>query len=255
MSRSGQDHGIPGANVPGMRRSGPRRALLLAAVVLAGSALPAHAAPANDHLADAVLVTSLPYRNARSIAGATRQTGERSTSCTTSTATVWYELRLPAETEVVLTTSGSTYNTSVAVFRGSSRTFSALTFVDCVNDLGTQQLAALGFTAAANTRYFIQVGSASGSTGRLELRITTGKQILVPETRVADVTSVHARIVVARDDSETEVIGRERLQGCVVGFCIPLVDVGQQASDEPAPHARGCAMIVIFITQCAGPED
>ena len=242
-----------------MRRS----RILLGLALLAGSVasgMPAQAAPANDNLANAVLVTSHPYRNTRSTVGATRQTGEASTSCGTPQATVWYEIKLPAATEVMITTTGSSYDTVLTLWRGTARTFSSLTYLDCVNDLGTQRLAALGFEAAANVRYFLQVGTgaSNGVSGSLKLRITTGKQILIPETGAgtgpfAD-ASVHARIIIATDSSGTEIIGRERVQICPLGFCFPIADAGEQATDKPTPAGRGCVTVAFFVYQCAGPE-
>lgn len=250
-----QDMSIPGTNLPGMRRS----QLLLGFALLAGSVAPmspAQAAPANDNIANAVLVSSLPYRNARSTVGATRQTGEKSTSCGTPQATVWYEIKLPTAADVAITTSGSSFDTAMVLWRGTSRAFSALTFMDCVNDLGTERLAALGFAAAANVRYFVQIGTggSSGTGGQLKLRITTGQQVLVPETSIGGAASLHARIVIAADSSEIEVVGRERLMICPVGFCFPLVDVGQEGSNVPAPAAHMCVTAAFFVYQCAGPQ-
>lgn len=241
-----------------MRRS--RLLLGLTLLTFGVAAVPAQAAPANDNLANAVLVTSHPYRTTRSTLGATRQTGEASTSCGTPQATVWYEIKLPTATEVAITTTGSSYDTVLVLWRGTARTFPSLTYLDCVNDLGTQRLAALGFEAAANVRYFLQVGSGAqnGVAGTLKLRITTGKQILIPETGTPASpfvgASAHARIVIATDPSGTEFVGRERVQACPVGFCFPLVDVGEEGGDKPAPAARGCVTAAFFVYNCAGPE-
>ncbi len=216
-------------------------------------ASPASAAPANDNLANAVLVTSLPYRNTRSTLGATRQVGEVTPACHTPQATVWYEVKLATATTVAITTTGSTYDTALAVWHGPTRVFSSLDATDCVDDLGTHLLSALAFEAAANVRYFIQVASGSpiGQTGTLKIRITTGQQILVPETGSDAAASVAARIVIATDVTGTEIIGRERLQGCVSGICFPFVEAGHEA-DAAAPPGRACVTAVMFVQQCYG---
>lgn len=234
-------------------RSGALAALI--AIAISG-AVPASAAPANDALTNATLVSRLPFRKVASVAGATRESGEKSTSCAFGEASVWFEVKLSETADVAVTTSGSTYDTAIAVFRGTARTHSSLRFVDCVNDLGAGKRAAIGFEAAAGTRYFLQVSAASGAPARLEIRITTGEQILIPETSLGGAGSLHARVIVARDDSETEIVGRERVQGCYVGFCLPILDTGHETTDQPRAQSSACVLLLLFVVQqCVGPEQ
>lgn len=215
------------------------------------------AAPANNDLASATTVTALPFRDSQPIKGATKQSGEPSPSCIGAAATLWYEIKLPTATDVAITTTGSTYDTALGLYTATSRTLSKLVALDCVNDLGTAKLSALAFSAQANKRYFVQVIRAQGSDGTLKLRITTGTQIYQPETKMfvgaADI-SVAARIVIAADSEQVEVIGRERLLGCF-GGCYPLLDVGQEIDQRVGtspPRFRACASIFFgLVAPCA----
>ena len=251
---SRQDIGIPGANVPGMRRS----RLLLGLVLLMGSAAsstPSHAAPANDNWANRVLVSSVPYRNTRSTVGATKELLEGSPGCFTPRATVWYELKLPAATSVVITTTGSTYDTAIAVYVAHSNKITDNVITDCVNDLGTRKLAALGFNAAPGTRYAIQVsgGSSSSQTGTLKIRITTGYEVGGDEVGTfAGNTgiSVSPRIVVANDATGTEIIGGQQVAAYAPDCS--SADIGNE-TDAATPPGSACATVTSVGKQCTGP--
>jgi hypothetical protein len=71
--------------------------------------------------------------------------------------TVWYELTLGADTDVMVDTAGSDYDTVLAVWTGSD--LSALDLVECVDDTFTGLQAAVRFTAAAGVTYRVQVGA------------------------------------------------------------------------------------------------
>jgi hypothetical protein len=79
-------------------------------------------------------------------------------------ATVWYEYTAPADQSLAISTSGSSYDTGVAVLTGSPGSLSAVT---CFPTIGT-------FSAVAGQTYHIGVDDISGgSGGTLNLSVTT----------------------------------------------------------------------------------
>jgi hypothetical protein len=102
-------------------------------------------------------------------------------SCKTNyTNSVWYHWRYGGNKSLMLDTSGSSYDTVLAVFSGSP---GSLVPVGC-NDNGCPVIAGataagcdttasfLQFDAWANTDYYILVGSSEGHGGKLKLRVS-----------------------------------------------------------------------------------
>lgn len=127
------------------------------------------AAPANDNFANAVSISTLPYSNSHSTAGATTEAGEPS-PCGGIAATVWYTYT-PAENETVaIDTSSSDYDTVLAAYSGSS--LGSLSLIACNDDYqGLQSLLIVALTAG-NTYYF-QAGGFFGATGSLAMNLST----------------------------------------------------------------------------------
>jgi hypothetical protein len=233
--------------------------LTVCALVLAGPALPAHAAPANDNLGGAPVVSAVPYSDSRSTAGATIQSGERHPSCAPPRATVWYELRLADPTPISVSTYGSNFDTTLAVWTSPSRSFPAFTALQCNNDMGTRKQSMLGWVAEPGVRYFLQVGGVTGSvTGNLKLKITYGGRVDKPDEEIGP-QSTASTVAIGADQDGIDFGTRTRESFCYFGLCIPIFEVQGDARWRPTvpPHQgiEDCIrVIVIFNTfeQC-GP--
>ncbi len=164
-----------------------KRFVIPVMVVLGVMALmaPAFAQPTNDDLAAATGVTSLPFTETLETTDATVEPGEPVEGdefCPPRGSTVWYALTLDTTQPVSVNTSGSDYDTTLAVYTGSG--FGGLSFVDCNDDTFFGLEAALTFEAEAGVTYLVQVGSFGGDSGGLlqisfgEPGKTTGKPII-----------------------------------------------------------------------------
>jgi hypothetical protein len=151
------------------------RSLWILAVLIAASGVvgTASAAPANDNFSGAVTVSSVPFSDARDTAGAGVESSEPAPSCAPSAgATAWYHMTLPAITRVALSTFGSKFDSTLAVYRGTDlATLIEVACNDDAQDVGSLQ-SRLSFTAKQTTDYFIQVGGVGGASGSMKLAAT-----------------------------------------------------------------------------------
>ncbi len=129
--------------------------------------------PGNDDIANATDLTSLlPLSISFSTAEATSQTGIDPTpiiggdcDIPATAATVWYQYAPSSQTAISVDTTGSEYDTFIAVWLGPDSgivSSSQLTFVTCNDDTDittlTSQLAIRLDAVAANTTYYIEIG-------------------------------------------------------------------------------------------------
>lgn len=166
-----------------MRRS----VILVAAVaVILTTAVPALAVPVNDDLGDASAVTALAFSDSVDASDATVEPGEPVDGddlCPPRSSTVWYEVTLETSQQVAIDTSGSDYDTTLAIYTGSD--YGDLSLVDCNDDTFFGVQAALSFAAEAGVTYLVQVGSfGDGPAGMLQVSFdepgkTTGKPIIL----------------------------------------------------------------------------
>jgi hypothetical protein len=148
-----------------LRRRFAAGAALAIALVLVASSPAAAAPPDNDDFDAAVLITAIPAAETADTTEAT-VADDDPTCVGLDTHTVWYDLLLAEETEVVFDTFGSDYDTTLSVFTGERGN---LEFVDCNDDSGSLQ-SRVRFTAAAGVTYHLMVGSFFDSPGgHLEL--------------------------------------------------------------------------------------
>lgn len=232
---------------------------MLAVAPILASAGPAYAAaPTNDHLSKAIVVSAVPYRDARSTAGATTQSGERNTSCAKAKATVWYQLKLPQQTPISVSTYESGFDTTLAVWTGA-KNLATMGFVQCNNDMGSRDDAIVGFVAEANTNYYVQVGgNTTSSTGALKLRITYGARADKADEIIGP-QSTAATVAVAADDGGIDAGIRVREMACLGAFCFPIAEIRADSRLTPIPSTqaiRNCVLViaVFFVTfQQCGP--
>jgi hypothetical protein len=131
------------------------------------------AAPSNDNFANALPLVGTSVVTNGSNVGATKQTGEPNHAGDAGGRSVWWSWMAPFSGSVVIHTSGSNFDTLLAVYVGL--TVSTLTTV-AAND--QDQLDPLGgdtsrvkFNVTEGTTYFIAVDGFSGATGQIMLQI------------------------------------------------------------------------------------
>ena len=126
--------------------------------------------PANNCFSTATGISSRPYSNSQSTSGATLESGEPR-PCGSIGATVWYTWTPTTSGTYTVDTSGSSYDTVLAIYTGSSLT--GLTSRGCNDDISTSDLdSRLTLSFTAGTTYRIQAGGYNGATGTLVLRIS-----------------------------------------------------------------------------------
>jgi hypothetical protein len=143
------------------------------------------AASAHDNFGSAQGVDALPFTDTENTSAFTREAGEPSPTraqCSSSGIndplpgrTAWYTYTPTRNERLVAHTSGSAINTVLAVYRaGAVDTLANLTLVACNDNAQIQTANAkkfftthsqLVFDAAANTKYYFQVGGRRGAGG------------------------------------------------------------------------------------------
>jgi hypothetical protein len=129
----------------------------------------AGAAPTNDDIAQATVITALPFTDGPlNTTGAT--TAPADPSCSGRSHTVWYVVTPTADLSMIVHTFGSDYDTTVSVYAGTPGTLTPLACTDdtLVNWNLRSLQSQVVFQAHAGTTYYIMVGSYdSGPGGRL----------------------------------------------------------------------------------------
>ena len=137
-----------------------RRIIFLTVLTMVMSTVPTAAmaaVPNNDDLAGSAAVAALPYSESISVGDATTEPGEPVQTCAPFGNTVWYAVTLPTSSEVRVDTAGSNYDTTLAVWVGSS--FEDAALIACNDDTFQGFQSALTFSASAGTTYFVQAGA------------------------------------------------------------------------------------------------
>jgi hypothetical protein len=146
----------------------------------------APAGPANDAFANATVVASIPFAPAaQSTAQATDEAGEPlSVACPASPVpygkAVWYRYAPAGSGPLVAETTGSSFDTVLVVWRGTS--LAGLTLVGCDDDGGggtNGRNSRVSFSATGGQVYYLQVGgwrNAAGTadSGSLTFRLNPG---------------------------------------------------------------------------------
>ena len=124
--------------------------------------------PVNDDFSNAVLIPGLPFTTTQSTIGATVEAGEP-LPCGLKGSTVWFSVTPPADSQIIVDTAGSLYDTVVAAYTGSA--VNALTTVACNDNGGPGLTSRIDFAATAGTTYQIQGGGFAGDAGSLTLNV------------------------------------------------------------------------------------
>ena len=126
--------------------------------------------PANDNFADAQGLSGSSASVSGTSVGATREAGEPNHAGNPGGHSVWYVWTAPSSRTVTVDTVGSSFDTLLAVYTGSS--VSALTTVASNDDLSsTTKQSRAAFTPVAGATYRIAVDGKSGVTGNIVLTL------------------------------------------------------------------------------------
>jgi hypothetical protein len=152
-------------------------ALLLATLIVCLSAGTVRAqVPGNDLFASRTVVVGVSNTVAGTSLNATREAAEPDHLGTTNGASVWWTWTAPGDGRVVIDTTGSAFDTTLAVYSGGNLT--NLTLVGANDDNVNLPTSLVEFDAARNTVYQIAVDSFGGVSGAVNLTV----QITLLET-------------------------------------------------------------------------
>ncbi|MBC7779113.1 MAG: S8 family serine peptidase [Proteobacteria bacterium] len=116
--------------------------------------------PANDRFADALVLSGSTGQTSGSNVLATREAGEPNHAGVTGSASVWWRWTAPTTGTVTWNTVGSTFDTTLAAYTGSS--VSALNPIAADNDSGGGGTSAFTFPTNAGVVYALAVDGVSG---------------------------------------------------------------------------------------------
>ena len=140
------------------------------AIVAAGSALTVgRSAPLNDNFANAILVTGSTNSLTGSNIGATAEAGESAHAGNPATNSVWWSWTAPFTGSVLVSTFGSSFDTELGIYTGSS--VPNLSLVASDDDSGYTNSSKVIFHAYAGEAYRIAVDGFQGATGIIHLAI------------------------------------------------------------------------------------
>ncbi len=125
-------------------------------------------APGNDNLANATIVTGFSGTTSGSNQFATKQSGEPNHAGNSGGASVWYSWTAPATGTATVDTSGSTFDTVLGVYTGSSFPLTLVMQDDDGMGGGSRQ-SRVTFPATNGTTYKIAVDGYNGVSGTVTL--------------------------------------------------------------------------------------
>ncbi|HEY3324792.1 MAG TPA: autotransporter-associated beta strand repeat-containing protein [Planctomycetota bacterium] len=143
-----------------------------------------HVPPGNDNFANAYVLTGFPVSTTGVNMGATLEAGEPAAYAgVTNGASVWWKWTAPANQDVIVSTSGSDFDTLLSIFTGSDVT--SLALVADNDNFGAGQLSELTFSAVGGTTYMIVVDGSYGATGPISLGISEAAAPVITSPLVA----------------------------------------------------------------------
>ena len=128
------------------------------------------AAPANDNFASATALTGTTANFSGSTAAASRESSEPAHAGYTASRSVWFRWTAPTSGLVLLSTVGSSFDTLLAVYTGS--TLANLQPIISDDDSGGNSTSLLAFNAISGTVYMVAVDGYAGAAGNYSLSLT-----------------------------------------------------------------------------------
>lgn len=135
------------------------------------AALAAAAAPGNDNFANASTYPSNTSSRAGSTAGATKEGGEPSHAGFAGGASLWFRWTSPVSSLITFQTNGSSFDTLLAVYQGTSLT--SLRSIAFNDDASSSTLtSAVTFRTSSATSYYIALDGYGGASGNYSLNVS-----------------------------------------------------------------------------------
>jgi hypothetical protein len=143
-----------------------------ASVSLSQQVNPSTTTPVNDNFANATVISGTSITVTGSNKGATKETGEPNHGGNVGGHSVWWSWTAPSSGSVTITTKGSSFDTLLGVYTGSSVT--TLTSIAQNDDdpAGGTTTSKVTFNAIAGTVYQIAVDGYGGATGTITLNVS-----------------------------------------------------------------------------------
>jgi hypothetical protein len=121
--------------------------------------------PPNDNFANARVIIGTQVSIDGTSVGATKETGEPDHAGNPGGASVWYRWQAPASGIATFTTTGSSFNTLLAVYTGSG--VAGLTSVASNDDFNGTLQSSVTFNAEVGLVYHFAVDGSGGATGSI----------------------------------------------------------------------------------------
>ena len=148
------------------------KARLLSLLVCFWAALPAFTQPANNNFANAQLLVGTSTFVTGSNIGATVEASEPLRDGAPAAATVWYKWRVPVGGIATIETLGSTFDTVVGIYTGTSLfNLTEIASNDDSND-SDDMTSKVRFVATAAATYYIMVDGYLGESGQIMLTLS-----------------------------------------------------------------------------------
>jgi len=143
----------------------------VAIVALVSGSVGVASQPSNDMFADRLVISGPSVTVSGNNTGGTKEPGEPDHAGDPGGASVWWSWRAPAAGTIQVSTAGSTLDTLLAVYTGTS--VSALTLVASNDDAPdvSDNTSKLTFSATAGVIYQIAVDGYGGDTGYITLSL------------------------------------------------------------------------------------
>ena len=144
------------------------------------------AGASNDVFTQAkILGPALPATANGTTAGATKESGEPAHGSGGPFSSLWFRIDADRTGIVTLSTAGSTFDTALALYKGSE--LGKLTKLAANNDAGVGiRTSLLQFSMVAGTTYFIAIDGNAGATGAYVLTATGSSLSQAPANDMAD---------------------------------------------------------------------
>jgi uncharacterized repeat protein (TIGR03803 family) len=123
--------------------------------------------PANDNFTNAQVISGTAGSVSGTNIGATKETGEPDHAGGPGGRSIWFRWTAPSTNEVSITTAGSDFDTTLAVYSGTS--VNALVEVASNDEFEADSTSAVTFVPSAGTTYRIAVDGYSGQMGAVML--------------------------------------------------------------------------------------
>src|SRR5205809_427368 len=199
---------------------------------------PGNAQPVNDAFANGQSLSGSTGSVTGNNVGATKETGEPNHAGDSGGHSVWYRWTAPANTPVTIDTIGSSFDTLLGVYTGSS--VSTLTTIASNDDIdGPNQPSRVSFTPVAGTTYQIAVDGWNGDTGTITLNLVQTVQDL-PDLMIWG-PSISPRITTVTFSSSSCAVVEGLVQaaaGLKIGFC--LLDSIRWDANAPSRAKYDC---------------